>query len=498
MSTETNEVNYNDTQIFNDTLASEVKNDQINYNDNKVLDALKLNSNQKKIGITKSLIFTIIAVFVFFVPININGKTDITFGIIYRSIENLLGVFGIWLICIGVIVTNGIFSIYGKLICKDESSKIYRYYEEDSVVHIILYIFGAIVSTMYVFNMSFGTVFPDIIIGSHTAGSVIPVAISVSWIIPVSSLFMPFLLNYGIIDFVGSLMEPLMRPVFKVPGRSAVNAIASFVSSSSVGVLITSKLYKDGVYTDKEAAIIATGFSAVSVGFAYMVIDTAGLAEKFIPIYFTAMLITLIVSFFMSRVPPLSKLPSSYKDGRIQAAEDLQSSASSEAGVLKLGMERAVKKAFVAPNLFREIGSSLVDGYFVLPKVVSLLTAVGTLAMIIANYTPIFNWIGLAFEPILRILQVPDAAIIAPSLPVGIAEMFLPVLMIADKVDILTEAARYMVVTVSMVQIIFFSETVVVIMSTRIPINLKQLIICFFLRTIIAIPITAVFMHLMF
>lgn len=497
MNTNTNEVNYNNS-VFNDSEINKVKNNEINYNDNKVLDSLKLNSNEKKIGITKSLIFTAIALFVFFIPININGKTDITFGFIYRSIETLLGVFGIWMICIGVIVTNGVFSIYGKFICKNESNKIFQYYNEDTVIHILLYIFGAVVSTMYVFNLSFGTSFPEIMIGSHTAGAVIPVAISVSWIIPVSSLFMPFLLNYGVIDFVGSLMEPLMRPVFKVPGRSAVNAIASFVSSSSVGVLITSKLYRNGVYTKKEASIIATGFSAVSVGFAYMVIDTAGLAEKFIPIYFSAMVITLIVSFFMSRIPPLSKLPSVYEDGRVQNEEDLEKMRSSQNGVVKIGVERAIKKAYVAPNLLKEIKSSLTDGYFVLPKVVSLLTAVGTLAMIIANYTSLFNWIGYAFEPLLRLLQVPDAAVIAPSLPVGIAEMFLPVLMIADKVDILTEASRYMVVTVSMVQIIFFSETVVVIMSTKIPINLKELIICFFLRTFIAIPITALFMHLMF
>lgn len=486
-------VDYNQNDIFNN-----VKDNEVNYNDNKVLDALTLNSSEKKIGIIKSLIFTTIAVFIFFVPINIGTKTDITFGFIYRSIESLLGIFGVWIICVGIIVSNGLLSIYGKFICKKENHKIVKYYEEDSIIHVILYIFGAVVSSMYVINLTFGTKFPEIIISPHTSGAVVPVAISVAWIIPVSSLFMPFLLNYGIIDFVGSLMEPFMRPIFKVPGRSAVNAIASFVSSSSVGVLITSKLYRNGVYTKKEATIIATGFSAVSVGFAYMVIDTAGLAEKFIPIYFTAMLITLLVSFFMSRIPPLSKMPSTYEDERVQTKEDLRNRKSEKNGIIKTGLERAIKKAYVAPNLGKEILTSLSDGYFVLPKVVSLLTAVGTLAMIIANYTPIFNWIGYGFEPILRILQVPDAAIIAPSLPVGIAEMFLPVLMIADKIDILTEASRYFVVTVSMVQIIFFSETVVVIMSTKIPISLKQLIICFILRTLIAIPITALFMHLIF
>ena len=472
-----------------------IKADEINYNDNEILDELIINSNEKKIGIIKSLFFTTIAIFVFFIPIEISGRTDIIFGIICRSIEELLGIFGVWIICVGVILTNGILSIYGKFICKKKSNKIFEYYSEDSIIHIILYVFGAITSIMYVLNLTFGTIFPEIIIGSRTAGSVMPIALSVSWIIPVSSLFMPFLLNYGIIDFIGSLMEPLMRPLFKVPGRSAVNAMASFVSSSSVGVLITSKLYKNGLYTQKESAIIATGFSAVSVGFAYIVIDTAGLSEKFIPIYFSAMLITFIVSFFMCRISPLSKIPSIYIDGKVQNKEVQNKVGKSN---MKLGIERAIKKSFIAPNLLREIKSSLKDGYFILPKVVSLLTAVGTLAMIIANYTPFFNCIGYAFEPLLNILQVPDASIIAPSLSLGIAEMFLPTLMIADKINILTEASRYMVVTVSMVQIIFFSETVVVILSTKIPINLKQLIICFFLRTIISIPITALFMHLMF
>ena len=112
--------------------------------------------------------------------------------------------------------------------------------------------------------------------------------------------------------------------------------------------------------------------------------------------------------------------------------------------------------------------------------------------------TPVFNWIGKLFEPLLVLLQVPNAAEIAPSLPVGIAEMFLPVLMIADKVGTLAVGARYMVVTVSMVQIIFFSETIVVMLSTKIPVSLKELIICFFERTIVAIPISALFMHLLF
>ena len=144
------------------------------------------------------------------------------------------------------------------------------------------------------------------------------------------------------------------------------------------------------------------------------------------------------------------------------------------------------------------IKASLIDGYLVFPKVLSLLTAIGITGLIVAEYTPFFNWMGALFVPLLQLLRIPNAVEIAPSFPIGIAEMFLPVLLIADKVEVLDIGARFMVAVVSMVQIIFFSETIVVMMATKLPIKLTELVICFIERTLIAIPIAAVFMHLMF
>lgn len=469
-----------------------------NLNDNSVLDALVLTREQWRSGIVKAVIFTLIAVIIFFVPVTVRGSTDVTFGIIYKNIKAGLGLAGLWMGGI-IIMGNGLASVYGKYFCKNKDSAVYRYYQEDSVLHPLFYLLGSIFALILMLHYTFPSFEgPAAIVSPDIGETVYSIATDVAWIIPVSAVFMPFLLNYGIVDFIGSLMEPLMRPVFKIPGRSAVNAIASFVSSASVGVLITSKLYQKGIYTKKEAALIATGFSAVSVGFAYKVIETADLSEYFLPIYFIALLVTLIVSFFMARIPPLSRKASVFADGRQQTKEEILAERVPARAVLKTGASRAVKKAATAPNLLKEIRSSFLDSCYVLPKVISLLTAVGIIAMLIATYTPVFNWIGKLFEPLLVLLQVPNAAEIAPSLPVGIAEMFLPVLMIADKVGTLAVGARYMVVTVSMVQIIFFSETIVVMMSTKIPVSLKELIVCFFERTIVAIPISALFMHLLF
>ena len=120
--------------------------------------------------------------------------------------------------------------------------------------------------------------------------------------------------------------------------------------------------------------------------------------------------------------------------------------------------------------------------------------------MIIAEYTPIFTWLGYIFQPLLMDCQVPDAAAIAPSMPVGLAEMFLPVLVMngtAATVAI-SYQARVFVCLVSMVQIIFFSETATVMLATKSPIKFWELLVCFLERTIVAIPMAAVAIHLLF
>ena len=79
--------------------------------------------------------------------------------------------------------------------------------------------------------------------------------------------------------------------------------------------------------------------------------------------------------------------------------------------------------------------------------------------------------------------------------------MFIPTLILADKIAAGAEialATKYFVISVSMVQIIFLAESVVVIMSTGLPLDFKELMIIFLERTFIAIPLAAIFMHLLY
>ncbi|MEL7566809.1 MAG: YjiH family protein [Dehalobacterium sp.] len=480
-----------------------VRVENIEYNSDMPsaeLDAIKLNAQEYFTGLVRLIILSAIGIFVFFFSIPISGENKIVFAVLYNGFINIFGNFAYWIL-VAIIVGNLFLHLRYKYFEKTHKlTALEKVYENDTIVHTVLYLLGAAYAVLYAMKINipnFEGV--EIITGAATGGSVFPpIVLGVLGIITIGALFMPLLLNYGVLEFIGVLLEPLMRPVFKVPGKSALDATASFVSSSSLGVLITNRLWKMNVYTEKEMVSIMTGFSAVSIGFAYLVIETAGLSDMFLKVYAICFVLVFIISPIMVRIPPISKKKDVFYNGYIQTLEDRIEEAKYNSRTLPTGFSRAVKRAFIAKSLICNIKSSLSDGLLILPQVLTMLSAIGVSALILAEYTPFFNWIGYIFQPVISLLGIPDAARIAPSIPTGIAEMFLPVLLIQNDVATLTVEARAFVTIVSMVQIIFFSETATVMLATKSPINVREIVICFIERTLIALPLAAIAVHLFF
>ena len=88
----------------------------------------------------------------------------------------------------------------------------------------------------------------------------------------IASFLLPLLTDFGLLEYVGALATKLMRPLFKVPGRAAVDCVTSWIGDGTLGVMLTLNQYEGGYYTAKEASIIATLFSAVSITFALVVL----------------------------------------------------------------------------------------------------------------------------------------------------------------------------------------------------------------------------------
>ncbi len=98
--------------------------------------------------------------------------------------------------------------------------------------------------------------------------------------------------------------------------------------------------------------------------------------------------------------------------------------------------------------------------------------------------------------PLLELFNIPDAKIIAPSVLIGIIELALPTMLITDTT--ISIAARFFVVVLSSLQVIFFTESANAILESDIPIKWWQLIIIFLIRTIIAIALLSIVLFLFF
>ncbi len=283
-----------------------------------------------------------------------------------------------------------------------------------------------------------------------------------------------------------------MRPVFNLPGRSAIDCIASWLGDGTVGVLLTSKQYEEGFYTKREAAVIGTTFSLVSITFSLVVIDTVGLSHMFLPFYLTVTVASLVAAIVMPKLPPLSKKEDQYFDGTPKVDdEEIPAGFNSFSHGLNQAVEKA-KGQDIVKIVFVDGIKNVLDLWL---AVIPIVMAVGTIALVIAEYTPIFKILGLPFLPVLALLQIPEAAAASQTLVAGFADMLLPSVLASG---IESELTRFTIAAVSVSQLIYLSEVGALLLASKIPVTLKELFIIFIQRTLITLPVIALIAHLIF
>ena len=306
-----------------------------------------------------------------------------------------------------------------------------------------------------------------------------------------AGLLLPLLLNFGLLELVGTLLTKVMRPLFGVPGRSAVNCVASWLGDGSVGILMTARQYEDKYYTQREAAIIGTTFSAVSITFCLVVIGQVKLEYLFAPFYLTVCLAGVVAAIIVPRLPPLRFK----KDVLIDGEEpDGNAELVPEGKTLfKHSLDVALTKAEKAPGLKGTIEEGLHNAFDMVFAVLPVVMAVGTFALIIAEYTPIFQYLGMPFIPFLELLQIPEAEMAAQTIMVGFADMFIPSILAAGSIE--SDVTRFIIAAMSVTQLIYMSEVGALLLGSKIPVNIFELFVIFILRTLVTLPVIALMAH---
>lgn len=361
-----------------------------------------------------------------------------------------------------------------------------------SIFWVITRIIGAVLALLVVLQIG-----PEWIWNENTGGLLLSEDGLVTFLFTIflfAGLLLPLLLNFGLLEFFGTMMVKVMRPLFKLPGRSSIDALTSWIGDGTIGVLLTAKQYEEGYYTKKEAAIIGTTFSVVSITFSIVIINHVGLGSYFLQFYGTVILTGLILAFIMPRIYPLSGKGDEYIDGRPFTGDEEKLPEGYNS--LSHGLENALAKA----DTNRSFGKTFADGFKnVLDMwigVIPVVMAFGTAALILAEYTPVFTILGKPFEPILSVLGIPEAADAAQLMVVGFTDMFLPVILAEGMIT--SELTLFVVATISVTQLIFMAEVGGLLLGSKIPVNFLDLVMIFLLRTLIALPIVAGVAHLLF
>lgn len=335
---------------------------------------------------------------------------------------------------------------------------------------------------------------PSAIISSKTGGLVahdlLPVLLSV---FVFAGMLLPLLLNFGLLEFVGTLMTKIMRPVFRLPGRSAVDCIASWLGDGSVGILLTSKQYEAGFYTAREAAVIGTTFSAVSITFCLVVLGQVGLEHMFGAFYATICLAGVIAAIVLPYLPPLRNKPDTYIDGYDHMRAE--GGVFREKNLLKRSLAHGLHRASLAPGVKATLQEGISNTLDMLFGVLPVIMAVGTSALLLAEYTPIFEWLGAPFVPLLELLQVPYAQEASRSVMVGFADMFVPSILVTA---VPSEMTRFVIAALSVTQLIYMSEVGALLLGSKIPVTLLDLFALFIMRTLITLPVIALMAHWLF
>ena len=422
----------------------------------------------------KLFVYSGIGAFMFFVPVTIAGKNTIMLDHIVSFLQANIGPV-LPFYALAVIVAGAGYPFVAGTWKRSAVE----------VAFSLLKVVGMVVGFMMVFKVGPAWLFEPGMGPFLFEKLVIPVGL----LVPIGAVFLALLVSYGLLEFIGVMVQRVMRPIWRTPGRSAIDAVASFVGSYSLGLLITNRVYKEGKYTARESAIIATGFSTVSATFMVIVAKTLDLMGQWTAYFWVTFLVTFVVTAITVRIWPLNSIPDEYHPEAVpQPEEDVSGRR------LSVAWREARQTVEAAPSLAVNVWTNVRDGVLMAMAILPSILSIGLLGLVLATYTPVFDWLGFLFYPFTWALQLPEPMLVAKASAVGVAEMFLPALLAAEAAPVV----KFVVGVVSVSGIIFFSALVPCIMATDIPIPVWKLVVIWFQRVVLTLILVTPLAFLLF
>ena len=146
-------------------------------------------------------------------------------------------------------------------------------------------------------------------------------------------------------------------------------------------------------------------------------------------------MVGVVLAIIIARIPPISRIPDTYRE---KTGKQLNEEVPDEKNVFAYAVEMSCARAekfslrTVLSGGFEVVMGMLFD-------LIPIVAAWGTIALIIATYTPVFKWLSYPMGMYMSLFGVEEAFAVAPATLVGFADMFIPALLITGIASVKTK-----------------------------------------------------------
>ena len=430
----------------------------------------EVESNDIKIDkffeVAKVIIYSIIGIVVFFIPVTIDNQTKtILHHITYKLQVNYRGLLQL---CTIVYITIGVIK---STLSKHKSNlkKIYSYFSIFSIFIVISIFYDKYSIVLLDDNISL--ILEETILNLIT-------------LLPLSAIFMPFILDFGLMDIVEAYCHKLMKKLFNLSGKSVLNIIMYIFNDCFCGYFMTNLLYKKGQIRQREACIILLNFSIASVSISNYIAEELNINK--VNFFILSMFILILVNTILCRTYPINKKKKSY----YVKTNYKESYFKSDKLINSINKHIQNKEDI---NIFKSMIKNFEESIHIIIRLIPNLVLIMYLGNIIINNINIIYDLKIVFSYILEILRFDNIDEISVFLVNGFFNDVIAIDLLKKNIGY---TSKLIIGIISILKCTSITTNILYLETTNIPINKIEFLISYILRIILILLISYMIIYL--
>ena len=284
---------------------------------------------------------------------------------------------------------------------------------------------------------------------------------------PISSIFLPFLIEYGLLNIFDGVFGRFTKKFFRVSGKNILIFALFLFVDSFVGLYVVYKLYKEGRLRKNESVNAVLNYPVLQI---YLIVYTANrLKLDFVTILICYLFVFSIVNLILCRIYPIKNIKKTFLVKNKYKEKNYRKNRFKMA--IMLYLENKEKK-----SLFKYIFEYLNEAINVIASMVPILIFSFLVADFFIRNDFLVNILANLYGNILEILRMPYPDYIGKSISLAFLNQIYSIEVLNNKI---TFISRLIVAIIVICQGISLTKNIVFIRRYMRFISYKDILIMY-------------------